>query len=100
MLEKLKPIDNQLIVELLFETRRGLIFLPENDRTTVRGRVLAVADDVDNDLMPVSIGDIIYFKAYAGYATEIDKMKVVFIHRKEILAVEKTDGEHNGEDKG
>jgi chaperonin GroES len=95
MFEKIRPLDDRLLVKLLEQqeekTASGL-FIPETarERKAQMGKIVAVGQGrvtPEGKVLPlaVKVEDIILFGKYAG--TETDQKDLIFVRADDILGV-------------
>ena len=92
--EKLKPLDDRVVVELVdaAETTAGGIVLPDSAQEKPQlGTVVAVGpgkmlDSGNRGELSVSIGDKVYFGKYGGVDQELNGREVKILREGDILA--------------
>jgi chaperonin GroES len=92
--EKLKPLDDRVVVELVDaeETTAGGIVLPDSAQEKPQlGTVVAVGpgrmlDSGNRGELSVSIGDKVYFGKYGGVDQELNGSEVKILREGDILA--------------
>lgn len=81
----IKPLNNNVLCELVAEKKKeSVIIIPDGaqDKRMEKGKVLAVAEDVDI----VKKGDVLYFQGYSLNPVEVDGKELFFIKSEDILA--------------
>jgi chaperonin GroES len=92
--EKLKPLDDRVVVELVDaeETTAGGIVLPDSAQEKPQlGTVVAVGpgrllDSGNRGELSVAIGDKVYFGKYGGVDQELNGREVKILRESDILA--------------
>lgn len=93
--EKLKPLNNHLVVELIEPEQRtstGLVLPETAAEKPQQGKVLAVGPGRRNVegrriAMDVSVGNLVIFARYAGTDYKINGRKLLILEETDILAV-------------
>ena len=78
-----KPLNNNVLCEMVKEEKKSVLILVNEDKGRMeKGKVIAVADEVEI----VKKGDILYFQSYSLNPVEIDGKELYFIKADDILA--------------
>lgn len=78
----IKPID----IERKLDSG---IYIPETSKSKqLRGTVIAVGADTEDEKMEVIVGDIIVINAFTGAKIEVDKTEHILLNHREILYIE------------
>lgn len=88
MTETVQPLGPRVLLEVLEEestTASGLVIPDTAKSKQQRGTVVAVGDD--EDLIKVSVGDIVLFPQYSGSELRLDGDDYLILDATELLAV-------------
>jgi chaperonin GroES len=86
---KIEPMGERILIKILKQadqTSSG-IYLPETAKEKPQeGEVVALGPEVDEDEMPLEIGDIVMYPKYTGTEVKIDAEDYLIMDASDVLA--------------
>ncbi|RME85099.1 MAG: co-chaperone GroES [Caldilineae bacterium] len=86
---KVEPMGERILVKIIKQadkTSSG-IYLPETAKEKPQeGEVVALGPDVDEDEVPLKVGDIVMYPKYSGTEIKIDYEEYLLIDAGDVLA--------------
>lgn len=86
----IKPLASRVVVRpaAAEETTASGIIIPDSAKEKqLKGEVLAVGPGTKDEVMEVSVGDIVLYGKYAGTELTIDGEDVLIMNQSDILAI-------------
>ncbi|MDP4277723.1 MAG: co-chaperone GroES [Bacteroidota bacterium] len=85
----LKPLSDRVVVKPAAaeqKTASGIIIPDSAKEKPLKGEVVAVGPGTKDEVMQVSVGDVVLFGKYAGTEIELDGEKLLIMRQSDILA--------------
>lgn len=86
----IKPLASRVVVKpaAAVETTASGIIIPDSAKEKqLKGEVLAVGPGTKDEVMEVSVGDVVIFGKYAGAELDVDGEDVLIMNQTDILAI-------------
>jgi len=85
----LKPLSDRVLVKPAAaeqKTASGIIIPDSAKEKPLKGDVIAVGSGTKDEVMQVSVGDVVLYGKYAGTEIEVDGEKLLIMRQSDILA--------------
>ena len=84
-----KPLNKRVVIEPIqvpTTTASGIVLPAQEGKSTNRGRILAIAEDINNgsDL----VGRVAVYGTYAGQSIDLEGKKILIMQYEDLLGLE------------
>lgn len=86
----IKPLASRVVIKpaAAVETTASGIIIPDSAKEKqLKGEVVAVGPGTKDEVMEVSVGDVVLYGKFAGTELEIDAEDLLIMNQSDILAI-------------